>query len=99
MSLDKSNPRIQLTRGRKAGDLLTVKGARTENAGCCFRRTRTRKGDDPAVRQCLLEFLEASAGDLGFRQIQIVEVNQPFEMLQPGVRDISVPQDQVVKVR
>ncbi len=38
--------------------------------------------DDHAVRQCLLELLDALVGDLGVVQIQDVKISQPFQVLQ-----------------
>lgn len=39
-----------------------------------------------AVRQCLLEILDAFVGDLGAAEVQRSEVGQSFQVLQASVR-------------
>ena len=42
-----------------------------------------------AVRQRLLELLDAFVGDPGAAEVQVFQIDQLFEMLQPGVGDVS----------
>ena len=49
---------------------------------------------DPAIRQCLLELLHAGTRDLRTQKRQAVEINQPLEMCQPGVRDTGIVKGQ-----
>ena len=42
-----------------------------------------------AFWQRLLEFLDASVGDLGARERQIIEIGQPFQVHQTSVGDLE----------
>ena len=48
---------------------------------------------DVDVRQCLLQFVDASVRDLRAAQVQRLELRQPFEIFQSGIRDLRSPPD------
>ena len=47
-----------------------------------------------AVRQCLLELLDALLGDFGVGDVQLLELTQPLQIHQPSVRDFGVVEPQ-----
>ena len=60
---------------------------------------RQRLACNPAVRQRLLEFLDARFGDLCSKKLQIFKLGQSFQVLQSSVGDVGAVEEQVLKLR